>query len=285
MIALLHAGVAEARFGKGGSGGGSSSGSSRGSSSGGSSSSTHRAVPVDSPGSRSTAGSPGASGGSGGFSPRSTFNTYGLGYFGGAFVPFYGYGYRPRITTLVLAPEEPEDTTPLRVTAGLEFSYLANQTRGYTVGVNLAFEGERFGVSLLAQHLGVAADDGTNGTDAIQQVGLRMSYAFLTGERGRLRAELGADSFFAPDVILLGPTAGFSGTLWLVGPLALEGSFGASVYPFWQIDGRAGLVVGAGPLGLRLGWRTQLLDDQGVVDGVAHRDVFSGPYGGLSFVF
>ncbi|MDP3152185.1 MAG: hypothetical protein Q8N23_05910 [Archangium sp.] len=47
------------------------------------------------------------------------------------------------------------------------------------------------------------------------------------------------------------PTIGFSGTLWIAGPLALEG--------------------------------TQLLDDQGVVDGVAHRDIFLGPYSGLGF--
>lgn len=59
----------------------------------------------------------------------------------------------------------------------------------------------------------------------------------------------------------------------------------SSVYPFWQIDGRAGLVVGMGALGIRVGWRTLLLDDQGVVDGVEHRDIFMGPYAGLGFAF
>ena len=196
----------------------------------------------------------------------------------------YGYGHRSPPTTVVVDPDvEPE--APLRVTAGAEFLLFTNQVRGYALGLNASIEGERFGVSIAAQHLSVAADDGTNGNDTLQQLSARMGYAILLGERGRLRAELGADMVFAADVVLLAPSVGFSGTVWIAGPLALEGSISGSVFPFWQIDGRAGVVVGMGALGLRLGWRAQLLDDQGVVDGVAHRDIFSGPYAGLGFAF
>ena len=58
-----------------------------------------------------------------------------------------------------------------------------------------------------------------------------------------------------------------------------------SVWPFRQLDYKVGAAVGLGPVGLRAGWRTQVLDDMGLVDGVDHRDVFMGPYVGLAFVF
>lgn len=281
LVALLHAGSAEARFGKGGSGGGSSSGS------GGSSRSTHAAVPVGSGGSSSasSSGSPGGSS-SGNFSSDPSRR---LGYYSGAFVPMYGYGYgygyRRMPGAVLLDPEEEEPEVPLRATAGAEFLYFTNQLRGYALGFNAGIEGERLGVNVTAQHLSVAADDGTQSNDTLQQLSAKLSYALIAGPRGRLRAELGADLIFATDVILLGPTLGFSGTLWLVGPLAFEASLYGSFYPFYQLDGRAGLVIGAGAVGLRLGWRTQLLDDRGVVDGVAHRDIFMGPYAGLGFAF
>lgn len=274
MVALLlHAGSAEARFGKGGSGG--SSGGSRSSSS---SRSTHAAVPV---------GSSSSSSSSGGSSTSSGFFSRRLGYFSGAFVPMYGYGYsRPHAVVLMDDPDDEEEAeVSLRATAGAEFLYFTNQLRGYAFGLNASLEGERLGISVSAQHLSVAADDGTSGNDTLQQVGARLSYAFLTGSRGRVRAELGVDVIFAADVVLLGPSVGFSGTMWIAGPLAFEASVCGSVYPFWQLDARAGLVVGMGALGLRVGWRAQLLDDQGVVDGVAHRDLFTGPYAGLGFAF
>jgi hypothetical protein len=73
--------------------------------------------------------------------------------------------------------------------------------------------------------------------------------------------------------------------VWLGGRVSLEGSFMVTPFPFTQLDGRAGLAVGFDQLGLRAGWRVQLLDDRGLVDGIAHRDVFNGPYLGLAFVF
>lgn len=274
LIALLHAGIAEARFGKRNRGGGSKPSSSSGSNS----QPTHAAVPVDSPGSSSSTSSSG--------SPGSSVRPFRRqGYFSGAFVPMYGYGYTPAVYPMVVQPEDELDPAPVRATAGLEFIYFANQARGYALGLQGSLEIDRVGGSISGQHLSVAADDGTAGDDTLQQLSLRLSYAILVGSRGRLRAEVGADTIFAADVTVAGPTVGFSGTLWIAGPLALEGSVHGSVYPFWQLDARAGLVVGMGALGLRLGFRTQLLDDQGVVDGVAHRDVFMGPYAGLGFTF
>ena len=277
LCVLFHAATAEARFGKGGSGGSSSSGSS--------SRSTHAAVPVDSS-RRSSGSSPSSSSGSFSGSGDSFYRSSRLGYFSGAFVPMYGYGYARHVypAPVLLEPED-ETVTQVRVVAGAEFEYFTNQARGFALSAAASLEIDRWSVSVAVQHLSVAADDGTNADDTMQQLGVRAGYALLVGERGRLRAELGVDTVFAADVTLLGPTLGFSGMLWVAGPFAFEGSVTGSVYPFWEIDGRAGLVIGMGQLGLRLGWRTQLLDDQGVVDGVVHRDVFMGPYAGLGFAF
>ena len=277
LFASLHAGIAEARFGKKSSGGESKP------SSGGGSQATHAAVPVDSPGSSSSSNSSSSSSSSSGssFGPRRR-----LGYFNGAFVPMYGYGVPvAAYPTTVVEPDEDAEPSIVRGTAGLEFLYFANQTRGYALGLNAAVEIDRIGGSITAQHLSVATDDGTPGDDTLQQLSVRVSYAILVGTQGRLRGEAGVDTIFAADVTVTAPTIGFSGTLWIAGPLAFEGSLYASVYPFWQIDGRAGFVVGMGALGIRVGWRTQLLDDQGVVDGVEHRDIFMGPYAGLGFAF
>jgi len=153
---------------------------------------------------------------------------------------------------------------------------------GVALGISAMFEGERWGLSVFAQDLAPRAEDGGPVFDHIPQVNLHATYAFLTGRYGRLRAELGLDTVFAPSAVFLGPTAGLSGTLWIGGPVALEGMAMMTPYPFWQLDYRAGVVVGLGPVGLRAGWRTQVLDDRGTVDGVTHRDVYMGPYAGVS---
>jgi hypothetical protein len=279
---MLSPGLAQARFGKGGSGGGSHHSSSSSSGSGG----THRAAPVDSSRSSSSGGSTSGSSflsGSSGFRYRS-----GYGYYSGAFVPLYGYGYRApglyQHPTQEVEVDNEVGTT--RATVNADFMYfVGNVQHGFTLGVNGAFEGERWGFNASAQNIAVKADDGSGGTDNLQQMNAHLTYAFLNGSVGRVRAELGADLIFAPSAIFLGPTLGFSGTVWIAGPLAFEASVYGSIYPFYQIDGRAGLVLGAGPVGFKVGWRTQLLDDRGKVDGVVHQDIYMGPYAGLGFAF
>ena len=55
--------------------------------------------------------------------------------------------------------------------------------------------------------------------------------------------------------------------------------------PYIQVDAQAGLALRLGILTLRSGWRWLMLDDRGRVDGVVHRDYFSGPYAGLGLNF
>jgi hypothetical protein len=171
---------------------------------------------------------------------------------------------------------------PIRVTVGVEGQGYLN---GATLGIIGQFEGERWGVSLSASDLIVKADDGSNGLDHVGDLTAHLTFAFLTGQYGRLRAELGADAVFAPNLIAVGPTGGLSGVVWFGGPVGLEASVMATPWPFLQCDARLGLAVGVENWGFRAGWRVQYLNDRGLVDGVAHADLFNGPYLGISYVF
>ena len=178
-----------------------------------------------------------------------------------------------------------EESPSLRVTAGLEAMTYVNGETGVTLGAQVHVEGERWGVLLGGQNIAVRSLDGA-GVDMLQQAQARLTYAFLSGRYGRLRAELGVDAVFAPSIITTGPSAALSGTLWIGGPVALEGMVLVTPLPFWQLDYRAGVAVGLGPVGLRAGWRTQVLDDRGLTgDGLVHRDVYMGPYVGASIAF
>jgi hypothetical protein len=147
------------------------------------------------------------------------------------------------------------------------------------------FEGERWGISIAFQNIAAPSRETAGAFDTIQQFNAHVTFAFLTGKYGRLRVEGGGDSLFASNLVVLAPTLGLSGSLWVAGPVALEASVMVTPWPIRQLDLRGGVVVGLGPVGLRAGWRTQVLDDQGLVDGIVNRDMFMGPYAGLSLAF
>jgi hypothetical protein len=315
MLSLLCTGPAEARFGRrtGGSGGSSGGSSSSGSSGGGSSfgsggssggSSFHRAAPVGTvpPSSfNSWNGNPnrGWTGSSWGWGP--SYRSYRYGYWSGAFVPSYGYGYgyyyAPPVmgATVMSQPVVQQEPGGLRISIGLEGLYSLSFTNGggYILGANMLFEGDRFGVSIFAQTLQTQLNQ-------LSQINAHLTFAFLTGKFGRLRVELGADTIFARDLIVMAPTGGLSGQLWIAGPFALEGAIFATPWPIWQLDYRAGVVFGVESFGIRVGWRSQTLEDRGIVGGVPEdttgctqlangnwscRDVVMGPYVGVGFVF
>jgi hypothetical protein len=308
VSAALSATPAEARFGKSSGSSGSSSSSSSGSSSTSSSTRTSSSSSSSSSSGSYHAAVPVGSSSSGGWSTSarsgSRFSFFGpravrYGYYSGAFVPAYGYGYCVRSTTVVpyttsavattgvAAQTETvtEEEAGLRVTAGVEGLYLTAGLSGFIFGGGATVEGERWGVTLFGQNIAVKADDGTNGTDNIGVLTARLSFAFLTGKYGRLRVEGGADTVIAPNLVALGPVLGVSGLVWVFGPLALEANAFVVPWPYRELDWRAGVVLGVGPVGIRAGWRTQVLDDRGWVDGVIHRDSFMGPYAGLSVAF
>lgn len=276
---------AQARFGKAGSTGTSASSSESssprstgsGSTESGSAPATHAAVPVHSGQGRAPAhGVPPSSLGWGGRAWRH-------GYYSGWYVPRYGYGYG-FYAGPPLVSQEPvaQESTGVRFAAGLEAMTYVNGEKGVTLGATAQLEGERWGLFAAGQSIAARSLEGP-GVDLLPQAQLRLTYAFLSGRYGRLRGEVGADGVFAQDVTTFGPSAGLSGTLWLGGTVAVEGSVLVTPFPFWQLDYRAGVALGLGPVGLRAGWRTQVLEERDLTgDGLVHRDVFMGPYVGVS---
>lgn len=211
------------------------------------------------------------------------WRSFGYGYGYSNFYRPYWYGAPPLVgAPAPAAPTYEEESAPIRVTVGVEGQGYLN---GATIGLLSSFEGERWGVSLSASDIIVKADDGSGGIDHIGDFTAHLTFAFLTGQYGRLRLEAGADAFFAPSIIMVGPTIGMSGVVWFGGPVGAEGSVNVTPWPFTQIDARAGLIVGVENWGFRGGWRVQALNDRGLVDGIPHGDVFNGPYLGVSYVF
>jgi hypothetical protein len=221
----------------------------------------------------------------------------GRGYWSGGYVPRYGYGYSyyyaPTPAPLVVGgggyavaeqgPVVVEEDPGVRVVAGVEGTgFLSAGNVGGTLGISASVEGHRWGFAVSAADIMTPYTDGVN---HLADVTAHLSFAFLTGKYGRLRVEGGADGFFAPHTILVGPTAGLSGVIWLGGPVGIEGSVMATPWPYLQFDGKLGLAVGLGQFGLRAGWRVLALSDRGIVDGTEHDQLISGPYVGMSIVF
>lgn len=284
----LSSAQADARFGKRSGGSPSGGGYSGGYSGGGSS--YHAAGGVNQP-------APSGSYYSGSSAYRPYPGAYGYGYRPHSYWPGYynyygwGFGYRPLLLApapVIVASEAPAaESAPSSVSAsfsatGMLFGSSSGSGTGFDVGA--AFEGERLGVDFNLTGLYVPADDGSGGTDSIKLMNAMLTYAIISRPEGRLRIEGGAMSAFAPEVVMMGPGVGVSGVLGLIGPLSAEASMKLTPFPYRQVDAQAGLTLGLGPLGFRGGYRVLYLNDNGAVDGVAHEDLFSGPYVGLQLV-
>lgn len=156
---------------------------------------------------------------------------------------------------------------------------------GAGVDLFLGLEGYRFGVDGRLTALGLPTDDGTSGSDAIALWEGHLTWALVALERARLRAEVGVSAANAPDVSFVGFSMGASFEACVVGPLDLEARMQLTPFPYRQIDASAALALHLGAVVLRGGYRGMMLDDAGLVDGIVHRDLFSGPYFGLGLTF
>jgi hypothetical protein len=211
----------------------------------------------------------------------------------------WGYGYAVAPTVVVPGPPPPpidEDgefrtseqpmPPPSVVSAIAGDVTLAGAST--MLGGLASFEGARFG--FVGAYTGVLTPaDGnaySNSVDVLHLAQARLSYALVSGERGRLRAELGAHLAVAPDVTFLAPGVGLSGVLGLGGPFGLEARVFGNAWPYSQIDARAGLTVASAKIGLSLGYRVLYLNDHGVLGAAnagATSDFYRGPYVTLAF--
>jgi hypothetical protein len=252
---------------------------------------THGAAPV-SPARPGVRAAPGYRGGYRGYGYRGWGGSYYRGYSWGLRYPAYGWGwgyygapYRPYVYGPVVGSaayyaSQPPAEPALLITAGAQGQFL--QGGGGAVGLNASIEGERLGVMVDVNNFILPNADGSFDVAALRTLEAHGTFAVLAGPMGRLRLEAGVDSVFAPNVILIGPGVGASGTLSLVGPLGADASLRLTPWPYRQLDGMAGLTLALGPLGLRGGFRVTVLDDEGHIDGTEQTNVYAGPYVGLT---
>ncbi len=261
--------------GSGGSGGGSSGGH------------EHKAVPVQSNGAH-----PVASGGPGYTpAPRPALSYYpGIWPYSYGWspywAPYYGYGYGygyPAPVAAAPAPMEVSQQAPPPVST---FGFGLQAYRGgASVGLDLTIEGERWGFNgdLSAAYL---QSSPASAPDVLKMMNAHLTFALLSGERGRLRLEGGVSGVAAPDLGVIGPDAGLSTSVHLIGPLAVEAAAHLTPLPHIKVDGSANAVVGLGFVGLKAGWKVVHLDDRGLLgDGSRNADTFSGPFVAVGMAF
>lgn len=195
--------------------------------------------------------------------------------------PMYPYGQEP---VAVQQRQEPEGRrrNALMFRLGVDGQALG---AGSSVGVFAGIEGERFGVDAAVSTLRLATDDGTVGEDKIDLFSAHLTFALYTSDHARLRLEGGMASANAPDITFVGPSFALSFERCLFGALDMEARGQVVPVPYTQVDAQAGLALHLSAVTLRTGWRWQMLDDRGLVDGVVHRDFFSGPYAGIGLNF
>jgi hypothetical protein len=182
-------------------------------------------------------------------------------------------------------PPPPEAMTaappPPTLVAGVDG--LLPVSGGAAYGASLSLEGRRWGVRGAAMGFSLPSEAAPGERDVLRTLDAHLTYAVLSGERGRVRVEAGLGSVFAEDVVVLGPDGGASAEMALVGPLCAEGSAHFTPLPHRRFDVNAGLALELGSLKMRAGWRYLVLDDNGVLqDGSRNIDRFSGPYLGLA---
>jgi hypothetical protein len=297
---------AEARFGKSSSSNkssGSSSSSSKSSSSSSDSSSSHKAVSVSAPSAPSY-----SEPNRGHHRPSYRHDDHRRGRHGHshrvAYRPRYrhvhyhygwGFGYHPFYYAATPAP----NTAPATASAGAPAAEVKTGPTatvgidahghglGATVGAGLAIEGKRWGINGNFATAFYSID----GAKALDPEGthiydVHLTYALISGTHGRLRLEAGINGIVAPDLSVLGPDAGTSLALGLIGPIGFEASAHVTPLPHRRYDYNLGLTLTLGHVGLRAGWKELWMDDNELLEeGVHNADTFRGPYFGVGFAF
>lgn len=203
----------------------------------------------------------------------------------------YGFGYVPSyaVTRPALVAVDTRPTGAVYVDEPSVAAALAGDFTlggiGPLLGLQLSIEGERLGL-LLGYTAAFAPIDDTGTFDTLHLATGHLMLAILSGTRGRLRGEVGVHVASAPEITFVAPGAGVSGVLGLWGPLGIEARVFGNVWPFTQVDARAGLALSFAGVGIAAGVRSLYLNDNGALGAVNAGDtddLFWGPYATLAF--
>lgn len=209
----------------------------------------------------------------------------------------WGYGWYPVYPEPPLPP--PGEAPPAR-RINAEFAFTGGPTDqrafddptrrlgpGASAGFSLRVESQELGVH--AGYDGFFTDGQVNfgSATALDYFTAHLTWSFLSGQSGRLRLETGVSVLTWPtlppfgSVTAVGPEAGLSGQVSLLGPFGVIGYARVTPWPRMATDLHAAAALRFGPMAVTGGWR-DLRADGG--DGAPDLR-FAGPQFGLALLF
>jgi hypothetical protein len=161
---------------------------------------------------------------------------------------------------------------------------LQRHGQGAAADLAVRVEGRRLGVHASSTHVIACLDGCVDGLRGLQLFEGHLTYSLLSGERGRLRLEGGASVAVSSDVLQIGPEAGISAEVRLLGPIGIIAVARDTPFPHRRLDVRGGLYLALGGLRIEAGKHHSSLR---MTEGVRslRGDVRTGYYVGASLVF
>ncbi len=191
---------------------------------------------------------------------------------------YYAYGYYPYwgAPPIEAAPRAPSTTVAEIFLGGMASRELGVSQTLPAFSGTIGVDGRRWGFNIGTIVLGSVDPNDTSVVNAMPLTSLHLTYSLIADPHARVRFELGGSGIVAPAVNYIGPDAGASAQLAVLGPIALEGAAHYTPLPARILDVEADAALHFGALGLKAGWRYIRLDDTSV-NSQGGVDSFNGP--------
>ncbi len=241
-------------------------------------------------------------------------------YYGPGYYPYYSYYLSPWAYSAYLAapwwwgwgwgygwypvypgppPPPPGEAPPARrINAEFAFSGGPTDRRAFDDPTRRVGPGSSAGFSLRVESRELGFHAGYDGFFPDRQVNFgsataldyftaHLTWSFLSGQSGRLRLEGGVSVLTWPTlpqlsaVTAVGPEAGLSGHVSLMGPLGIQGYARVTPWPRMATDLYAAAALRFGPVAVSGGWRDLRADGGATAPNLR----FAGPQFGLAVLF
>jgi hypothetical protein len=182
----------------------------------------------------------------------------------------------------------PDGEAPIAASGGTTFVWAIDAGGGFggvLLGSRLSLEGARLGIVTDYAAALVPLENATR-FDAIHLLHARATLLLASSPRGRFRIEAGGHLAFAPLASFVAPGFGASGSWCLVGVYGVELRAQGQLWPYTELDLRAGLTVDGPGAGMSFGFRALYLNDNGALGAVNADDtddLFLGGYVTVAF--